>query len=159
MKKSPPFSFCCTKVFFIGLFALIFFGSGCSLKEIHKQTQVVENLGTVGGKIEVTSDQKGTLFAVLYRDENGIPALLSQHTVSQKGEFLFSEAPGDYYLAAYIDNNKDGEHQPEEHGNFFGMPTKITIAAQKATTVPAITISGVIAETGMKSIGFFTREM
>lgn len=152
MKKAGAFSYYRAKVFFIGLLLLTFLGQGCSLKEIHKQTQVVENMGTIEGKIEVSSTQEGTLLAALYRDENGIPALIGQHTVSQKGEFLFSDVPGDYYIAAYIDNSKDGEYQPGEHGNFYGLPTKVPIVAQTTTMLSTIFISGLMPETEMKAV-------
>jgi pimeloyl-ACP methyl ester carboxylesterase len=136
------------------LFCFIFTLPGCSIKEIHEQTQIVENVGLIKGKINLTSNQKGPVIVLRFRDENGIPVLRSQGIASEKGYFQFSVIPGTHYIAAFIDVNKDGRYQPEEHGNYHGFPSKIDVAPKHTVNLDTITITGVVPrpETEIKSI-------
>ena len=136
------------------LFCLIFILPGCSLKEIHEQIQLAENVGFIKGSIKLTSDQKGPVIVLRFRDKNGIPVLRSQVIASEKGDFQFSVIPGSLYIAAFIDVNKDGRYQPEEHGNYHGFPSKIDVAPKHTVNLDTITITGVVPrpETEIKSI-------
>ncbi len=109
------------------LIAILFAAPGCSLKEIHEQTQLAENVGFIKGNIKLTSDQKGPVIVLRFRDEKGIPVLESKVFASEKGDFLLSVIPGMHYVAAFIDVNNDGRYQPGEHGNYHGLPSKLTL--------------------------------
>jgi len=136
------------------LCSLLFAVQGCSLKEIHEQTKVVENVGFIKGNIKLTSDQKGAVIVLRFRDEKGIPVLENQVIASEKGDFLFSVIPGRHYIAAFIDVNKDGRYQPVEHGNYHGTPSKIDVAPKQTVTLETITIAGKVPkpETEIKPI-------
>jgi pimeloyl-ACP methyl ester carboxylesterase len=121
---------------------LLFAMFGCSLKEIHEQSKIVENVGFIKGNVQLISDQKGDVIVLRFRDEKGIPVLESQVIVSENGDFLFSVIPGTYYIAAFIDVNKDGRYQPEEHGNYHGIPSKIEVAPRQTVTLETIRIMG-----------------
>lgn len=115
--------------------------SGCSLKEIQHQTEIVENFGSISGEVEITSTQKGPVHALLFTNDNGVPVFFSSRTVPGTGKFEFISTPGEYYVAAFIDKNNDGAYQPEEHGNYHGSPTTITIIAKNETIIEPIKIS------------------
>lgn len=121
---------------------LLMISSGCSLKEIHKQTSLLNNLGHIQGKINITNNQKGPVIVLRFWDDNGIPVLQSSKTAAENGEYEFAAIPGNHYLAAFIDVNKDGKHQLDEHGNYYGKPSKIAVADQQTVTLEPVTISG-----------------
>jgi len=72
---------------------------------------------------------------------------------SRKGDFRFYAVPGMYYIAAFIDVNKDGIWQPEEHGqehvNDFGIPIKIKVVARQTVILETITIDGTMPQSDM----------
>jgi pimeloyl-ACP methyl ester carboxylesterase len=140
--------------FLVVLCCLLYAPAGCSIKQIHDQTQLVENLGFIKGNIKLNSDQKGAVVVLRFRDEKGIPVLESQVIALEKGDFLFSVIPGTHYIAAFIDVNKDGRYQPEEHGNYHGIPSKINVAPKQTVTLETITIAGQVPkpETEIKPI-------
>lgn len=136
-------------LFLMALPCLLFVVLGCSFQEIYKQTQIIENESYIRGNITLTSDQKGVLIAQLYRDEKGIPVLEELALASEKGDFLFIIDPGTYYIVVFIDINNDGLYQDqEEHGNFYGIPSKISVSPRQTVTLETITISGQIPTAG-----------
>lgn len=136
------------------LILFLFTAAGCSLKKIHEQTSLADNLGSIKGKIKVTSDQTGPVVVLRYRDQNGIPALQRTILASGDGQYEFYAEPGKHYIAAFVDVNKDGKYQPEEHGNYYGAPATIEVAGRQVVTIETITISGAVPKlpTGIKPI-------
>lgn len=139
MKSSP---FLIHKQMTLFLCVLLFAVSGCSLQEIHAQTKIAENVGYIKGNIKLASAQKGAVIALMFRDEKGILVLVSKVIVSSKGDFKFTVIPGPYYIATFIDANKDGIYQPGEHGNYLGRPSIINVAPRQTITIKTITIAG-----------------
>ena len=127
--------------FLMVLCGLLFAAPGCSLKEINEQTKIIENVGFIKGNINLTSDQKGAVVVLRFRDENGIPVREGQLIASEKGDFQFTVIPGSYYIAAFIDVNNDGRYQPEEHCNYYGLPSKFDVAPKQTVTLETITIA------------------
>jgi len=143
------------KPFLIVLCCLLFPLFGCSIREIHEQIKIVENLSCViEGNIKLTSEQKGPVIIQLFHDENGIITLASTRIASGKGDFQFSAIPGTYYVAAFIDVNQDGLYQQEEHGNYHGIPSRIDVLPEQIVSLGTIIISGQVpkAETEIKPI-------
>jgi len=56
------------------LIVLVFVAAGCSLKEINEQTSLVDNAGSIKGKIKVTSDQSILVNEVKDHDRAGLVA-------------------------------------------------------------------------------------
>ncbi len=141
--RNPHFSHP-VHVGFIGLLLVLctFAMSGCSLREIHEQTTLIDNLGTIKGKIRTTSDQKGPIRVLRFLDEDGNPALKQSVITNDQGEYEFPAVPGRYYMAAFIDVNNDGKYQAEEHGNYYGAPTTIAVTKNKTVIVETIMING-----------------
>ena len=128
--------------------------SGCSFMEIYNQTTLVDNLGTIKGDVIVSTDQAGPLIGLRFLDEDGIPVLNRSALANEHGEYEFPAFPGNYYIAAFIDANNDGEYQASEHGNYYGEPTPIRVEKNKNVIVETITISGTVPkpETEFKPI-------
>lgn len=143
LKFALPIQVYILSLILIGLQVIL---TGCSLKEIKEQTTLIDNIGVLKGKVVITSQQEGPVMVLRFMDENGIPVL--QHTViaSKNGEYEFNAIPGKHYIAAYIDINRDGKRQKEEHGNFYGSPTAIDVANKQTVTAETVTISGPLPE-------------
>ena len=121
---------------------VIILASGCSLMEVKEQASLVDNMGSIKGKIIVTSPQKGPVVVLRFVDEDGIIVLERSIVIPQNSEYEFPVIIGKHYIAAYIDVNGDGEHQPGEHRNFYGEPTPVEVVANSEIMLDPITISG-----------------
>jgi len=125
---------------------LLFALAGCAIKEIQKQTQIVENLGFIKGNVTRASNQQGPVIVVRYRDRNDGPIREGQVFASRKGDFMFPVIPGSHYIAAFIDINNDGDYQPEEPGNYHGIPSSIDVGPKQTVTLETIIITGPLPE-------------
>jgi len=115
---------------------------GCSVREIREQRKIMENTGTIRGIVQRASSQKGPIIVLRYRDNNGVLTLKDRVTAAGNGNYFFTVIPGDYYIAAFIDSNRDGIYQPGEHGTYHGSPSKITVAPKQTVTVETMIIAG-----------------
>lgn len=129
------------------IITVIWFGiavSGCSLMEIDQQTGAVDSAGAITGKIDIQSDQHGPVIVLRFTDDQGVAILTSRQTLSSSGTFKFNCPPGQFYIAAFIDQNGDGVYQSDEHGNYYGLPSKISVAQNDQIAIDSFTISGPI---------------
>lgn len=126
--------------YFSVLFVFTLLCSGCSLKEIIKQTNAIENVGFIKGKVSVASSQRESVVVVMFKERNGVLTLVSQTIASSKGDYQFTVLPGNYSLAAFIDANNDGQYQPEEHGNYHIEHLMMKVEAGETIEVKPIHI-------------------
>lgn len=133
---------------------VIILASGCSLMKVKEQASLVDNMGSIKGKIIVASPQKGPVVVLRFVDQDGIPVLERSIVIPQNGEYELPAIIGKHYIAAYIDVNGDGQHQPGEHGNFYGEPTPVEVVAKSEIMLDPITISGSVSTpyTGVKPV-------
>lgn len=132
------------------LWCMMFAIPGCSLNEISKQTKIVEDIGYIKGNIRLTSNRKGPVIVLHLEDHKGVPALRSRVFATSNGDFHFVALPGEHYIAAFIDSNKDGHYQQGEHGNFYGSPTIINVAPHQTVILKTITIAGPLPKSSTK---------
>lgn len=116
--------------------------SGCFLERAEQQAAEVEGAGTIKGTVKVTSDQKGSVIVLRYREVNGIFVQEERLMASSKGTYRFDVRPGDHFVAAFIDTNRDGLYQPGEHGFYHLDPLTVTVQSGEIVTVDPMTISG-----------------
>lgn len=128
--------------------ALLFSISGCSLMKIHEQIQITESAGVIKGRVEVTpaAKQRPVIVKRYYLDKT---AYVNDTFVraTPAGDYTFSSLPGTYFIAAFVDSNKDGIYQPETEGsNYYsiesGKPAPIKVETKQTVVVPLFTISG-----------------
>jgi len=127
--------------------------SGCSLGEIRKQIHITENLGIIKGTVELTSSQEGAIIVRRYSLEEGVYVYESFERPAANGEYSFYVVPGTYYIAAFVDINRDAMYQPGEagdyHGSESGTPAAVHVGSGQTVTVGTITIAGKLsAESG-----------
>ena len=130
------------KISVIGLLILLLVLPGCALLEIRNQAKVVENAGEIEGTVKVDSGQQGLVKVLRYRLIKGVFTLESLTTASAQGEYRFRVLPDDYYIAAFIDADNNGQYDPGEHANYYGLPTPITVNPRQLVRVDTLTISG-----------------
>lgn len=124
----------------LGLLALL---CACSLAEISRQIGVVENLGSIEGKVEVQSDQKGPVIVLRFEVRDNVLTLENHEIASSDGRYEFAAEPGEYLIAAFIDVNQDGNFQRgREHGNFNSDPLTVRLEARQTLKIKTIVISG-----------------
>ena len=89
----------------IGLISTL---TACALSDIQQQIEIAENAGSIRGSVNNQSHQDGQVVVVSLRDEKGLVIVTNRSVAYANGEFNISVAPGNYYLGAFIDRNKDG---------------------------------------------------
>jgi hypothetical protein len=126
---------------FVTIIIALFF-SGCSLLKMLEQSARIRNAGSISGSVVVTGVPQGTVIVMLYREVAGNPVLKNKVMANKKGEYRFYVAPGRFYLGAFVDLDKDGEYQHNEHGRLYGAPDSVLVAGRESLKVGPITISG-----------------
>ncbi len=115
---------------------------GCTLKQIRKQTNVIENTGVIKGEVKVVSPQKGPVVILPLQENNGTLTLTQGYIASSAGYFKIAVSPGSYLIAAFIDTNNDGQYQPDENGNFYQDPLVVNVNKGQEVELKPLYIEG-----------------
>jgi pimeloyl-ACP methyl ester carboxylesterase len=120
--------------------------AGCSLRDIHEQFRVTENFGVINGTVKQSGSQQGPIMVNRYHKEGEVFVQDSHTRAGSGGKYLFYCLPGAYYIAAYIDVNKDGQFQQGEdydyHGSSTGQPAAVRVNPGQTVSVEALDITG-----------------
>lgn len=120
--------------------------SSCALLDIHKESEMAKDVGLIKGKVSLDIKSQGPVIVKRYYLEKATYISDSFIHATPEGTYLFYSLPGTYYIAAFIDTNKDGEYQQNEPGNYYsltaGIPTAVTIKPGESVEVPEMTIAG-----------------
>ncbi len=120
------------RVLAIAGFAAVGLLAGCGkIAAVKEQVERIDNAGTILGRV-TTDGQAGSdvLVAVFHRRGESAIALYRVVPTTAEGAFSLLVPPGPYLVAAFVDGNRDGRHQPDEPGAFFGEPTTVQVADQ-----------------------------
>lgn len=112
--------------------ALALLAGGCGkIAAVKDQVTRIDNAGVLLGRVDTDEKFAGQVIAAVFeqRSESSI-ALYRAVPVSSEGAFSAQVPPGNYLVAAFVDLNRDGRHQPDEPGAFHGAPTAVAVAAQ-----------------------------
>jgi len=121
--------------------------SACSLNSIHKQTNIIENISTINGRVLVKSSlAPGSIYVRLYQDKTTHLILINQIILGTDGRYAFNVEPGRYLVSAYIDYNSNklfDKTEPEAYisyqENKFSF---IKVKENQNINVPNLWISG-----------------
>jgi len=131
------------KLFFLAFSIMTL--NACSLLEISQQIQKADSIGHIKGIVQLSSPQQGNIIVHRYYLNNKTYISNDFTHANKKGEYQFNTLPGTYYLAAYLDNNHDGEYQVPEYKGLLslktGQPAPVTVQQGQITTVPAFSLS------------------
>ena len=119
MHKNIYLIFIRTRFSLLVLTGLILNISACNLREIKQETLKAESVGVIKGKILLETEQSGPVIVYRYRLQN--KTFLSDRFTRANflGKYQFDSLPGTYFIAAFVDKNKDGIYQENEYGNFY----------------------------------------
>ena len=122
----------CTAATLLGIAAL----AGCRLSEVKNQVQRIDEAGVIAGRVITEPDAaQATVVAVFRKQSDTALALYRALPTTESGAFALNVPPDDYYVAAFVDKNGDGRHQPDEPGSFYGAPTTVSVAARGRATI------------------------
>ncbi len=93
-------------------FALLFLVS-CSLLKIKKQSEQLENISYISGAIAHADDKHPTYVVLLKQDKAHIE-IVKQVLLSKNNNYKFDLLPGNYIIAAYIDENENQLREQNE---------------------------------------------
>ena len=79
--------------------------ASCSLIDIKKQSEQLENLAFISGSIE-SQDDKHPIYVGLLKKHESYIELMNQTLLDASNEYQFTVIPGTYMLAAFIWNGK-----------------------------------------------------
>lgn len=102
--------------------------SGCWWSDLRQQVAAVGTAGRLTGRVTTPAGRPDDVLVTLFRrGEGGELIVQSLVFADHHGRFSMFAAPGDYYVAAFLDRNKDARYQAGEPGLFHGEPTALTL--------------------------------
>ncbi len=112
----------------IALWLLAFGLSGCGLQKVKQRVQQAVVGGEIRGEVTREGGLPDRVMVVVFAPAgNGGMQVIRQIPAGVDGRFRFEVLPGAYYVGAFVDDNGDERHQPDEASVIFGRPTPITI--------------------------------
>lgn len=104
--------------------------SGCSFVGLQEDVKALKTVTVLKGSVSASHQTTGPILIALVRIEPGDQYRLEYYTAYyEPGEFEIHAGPGDYYLFAFEDKNRDFTLQSDEFVGWHGDPTIITLAA------------------------------
>lgn len=146
MKKNNCRIFTRTSCNLLVFTALILNIGACNLREIKQGIKKSEGVGVIKGKVLLETEQSGPVIVYRYSLQN--KTFISDRFTRANflGNYQFDSFPGTFFIAAFVDKNKDGIYQENEHGNFYSIesdkPAPVALNSGKTVVVPTITIAG-----------------
>jgi pimeloyl-ACP methyl ester carboxylesterase len=132
-----------------GLSWLVLALTGCSLREIVRQSEKIEGAGTLRGTVIAKNLAQRDVVVALLRKSEATPLSVYRVTApAANGSFSVRVPAGDFYVGAFVDENRDGRFQPGEPGQFYGKPTIVTVGTKETVTV-ALTLTPASTPTGI----------
>ena len=98
--------------------------SACTLLELEKQSEQLEDIASISGTIE-TSGVKKPVYVVLLKQYDTHLEVLNQTILDNSKHYEFDLLPGNYIVGAYIDENKNQLRDKSEKLVFYSQGTNI----------------------------------
>ena len=92
--------------------------SGCDFMRLKKEVKVLDQIGSIQGRITNESPQKKPVIVLMYQFLPEGKKLVAYSIYHQSNEFHFRSAPGQYMLAAFEDANEDMMYQASEYAGY-----------------------------------------
>ena len=128
--------------------------AGCSLMKIKEQAEIVENVSTVSGLVNVDPKLGTTVYAALVEPQGSHLKMVNLALVSNNHRYKFNVLAGTYHVAAFVDTNGDGAYQMGEPATYLGInegtPKRLAIKANESLKIDTLTIEGPI-ENGQRN--------
>jgi len=120
--------------------------AGCRLTEVWQQTRAADDAGLIQGQVVLAGKQSGPVEVVLFEQVSANRVVQRQQVqIDEDGNFRFHVLPGRYYVGAFVDVNRDEQHQASEEAVLFGKPSALVIDRDMQKRVQ-LTIRGLLPE-------------
>ncbi|WP_161629812.1 lipase family alpha/beta hydrolase [Desulfogranum japonicum] len=106
---------------------LCFMLPSCAFHALKKEVKELNTTYTLSGSVSNTSQSTGEEIVVIFKKHNGKLELYDNTITEETGHFSILVPAGDYYVGAFNDENYNFTFDPDEYGNFYGAPQKITL--------------------------------
>jgi pimeloyl-ACP methyl ester carboxylesterase len=104
--------------------------------ELRDQAAAVQSAGHLAGSVRASATvPNDVVIAAMTRKPDGTLALRARTFAGRGGRFVFTLPPDDYYVAAYVDANRDSRYQLGEPGRFYGDPTPVSVPPRVVTQI------------------------
>ena len=112
----------------IGLLFTILWFTGCQFATLKQEAVELEKFLLISGEIQLHSEFNKPIVVVLYTGSVN-DASMVDIALARSGKFNFWTYPGEYYIAAFHDENQDFEFQKGEQYGYHGeaIPEKIKL--------------------------------
>lgn len=104
-------------------FVLLFLTS-CSLLNIKEESEQLENISYISGAIARTDD-KYPIYVVLLKQNEAQIEIVKQILLSKNNNYKFDLLPGNYIVAAYIDENKNQLREQDEKTALYSQGDRL----------------------------------
>lgn len=128
----------------------------CSLLEIKEQSEQLAGISFISGTLENVGTEF-PVYAVLLKKSSTSIEISAQILLDENNYYQFYALPGSYIVGAYIDNNKNGKREDNEHYGLYSQgnsPYKIIqIGADEQHDLESFTITRLLGlDKGKKSV-------
>ena len=114
------------------------FNLWCAFRALRNDIERSKQFTMITGSVQAEMRADATIVVVLLRSDSG--AVIDSFALEWPSKFFFIVPAGDYFVAAFVDGNRDFRYDPShERGVWYGSPDGIRIA--KGERVDGIDIS------------------
>ncbi len=104
--------------------------SGCSFVGLQEDVRALKTVTVLKGSVSSNHQTEGPILIALVRINQGDEYSLEYYVADyEPGEFEIFAGPGDFYLFAFEDKNRDFKLQTDEFVGWYGDPTPLKLAA------------------------------
>jgi pimeloyl-ACP methyl ester carboxylesterase len=107
--------------------ALLF---GCAFRQLRKEVDHIEKLGELKGSVELRGLGSAPVVVVFAEEgPDGEGVAVNYRLMAKGGDFDLLVEPGEYYIGAFQDENRNFAYDPGEPTAHWGEPSPIVVAA------------------------------
>jgi pimeloyl-ACP methyl ester carboxylesterase len=125
----------------IGLLLILIYlnATGCALVKLKQEVRESKSSSIIVGRVSVSAQVDGPIIVVAYTKDGGERAVAHHTVLHDWGEYELMVAEGNYFVFAFIDENRNLILNEDETAGQYGAPS--VVAAPPYGVVPGIDIA------------------
>lgn len=127
---------------------IVFLITACTITDTYEEVKQVESKSSMSGLITLEDSSTLPVFVNLYQQQTERVELVNTTALNRDGSYQFDVLPGSYLIAAYVDQNKNHQYDPDESAIYTGYTENqvgfVDIARSQQLDVENLTIRGPI---------------
>ena len=101
--------------------------TGCTMLNLQRNIREIDHSIILAGRVQAPAQPQGTVIALVYEQTPQGAELLDFQPLDSNGYYLFVVADGhEYFLAAFLDTNRNLHYDPGEPAGYYGEPTPLS---------------------------------